>query len=53
MPLDAGELAGLTKWQAAERINQLRGRPAPSRRELDADLLAVLQQRFTDREDAS
>jgi hypothetical protein len=43
--VDPRELARLTKWQASERINLMRGRPAASPDELDEALLEVLQHR--------
>jgi hypothetical protein len=42
---DPRELATLTKWQAAERISALRGRPAPTPDVLDEALKAVLAER--------
>jgi hypothetical protein len=40
---DPEDLAGLSKWAAAELINQLRGRPTASQRQLDQELLDILR----------
>jgi hypothetical protein len=45
VPFDPNEIAGLSKWQASERINILRGRPSSSSRQLDNDLAEVLRLR--------
>jgi hypothetical protein len=41
IPYNANELAHLTKWDAAERISVLRGRPAATAQELDAELVRI------------
>jgi hypothetical protein len=45
VPYDATELAGLSKWDASERISILRGRPASTSNMLDVALLDVLRVR--------
>jgi hypothetical protein len=42
---DPTELATLSKWEAAERINLLRGRRAASTEKLDQALLEIVQLR--------
>ena len=42
---DAADLATLSKWEAAERINILRGRPATRAEDLDEALLEILRLR--------
>jgi hypothetical protein len=48
---DPAELAAMTTWEAAERINVLRGRPALSSRQLDTALLDVLRLRAVGEDD--
>lgn len=52
IPYDPTELASLTKWQAAERITALRGRPSSTPEELDVELTTVLQARVAQFRDA-
>jgi hypothetical protein len=42
---DVDELAALTKWQAAERISALRGRPVPTEENLDSELRKIARAR--------